>query len=252
MRHLTGLVALAILGAQDGPRPGVAPAVCGNAELTEFGLDCPAEEPCPVYLELSAVEAAGGKLFLTGNLHTEAATLWSVLLASEDEGKTWSEPHERIRGAALDLIQFVDSETGWVAGQTVGALPKEPFLLKTTDGGKSWRRVPVYEEFSYGTVDQFRFESKTHGWLVVDKRGLPNERFQRMETMTGGDSWMIREMGSKPFPAARPRASDWRVRVDAGAKVHRVEKRVDGRWAVVTSFPVRDGECKPDAPQVNQ
>ena len=52
-----------------------------------------------MFLELSNVEAAGNKIFLAGNLHTPTTTLYSILLATEDAGKTWIEPHPRIRFA---------------------------------------------------------------------------------------------------------------------------------------------------------
>lgn len=250
---LATLLTVGALAAQEAPKPapaaGLAPAVCADAEITEFGLECTAEEPCPVFLELAGAEAAGAKIFLTGNLHTATATLWSVLAVSEDGGKTWSEPQARLRGAALDLIQFIDADTGWAAGQIAGALPKDPFLLKTVDGGKTWRRVPVFEESSYGAVEQFHFESKTQGWLVANRRGARNQRYQRMETMSGGDTWMLREASASPIAAAKPRPADWRVRVDAAAKLHRLERRQEGKWTGVASFPVRGGECRPAPPK---
>ena len=46
-------------------------------------------------------------------------------------------------GAAIDRIQFFDAETGWAAGEQLEPLPQDPFLLLTTDGGKSWRRRPM-------------------------------------------------------------------------------------------------------------
>lgn len=252
MRLLAAVLTFSALGAQEAPKPAagpnLAPAVCAEAEINEFGLECTAEEPCPVFLELAGVEAAGAKIFVTGNLHTATATLWSVLAVSEDGGKTWSEPQSRLRGAALDLIQFIDSDTGWTAGQITGALPKDPFFLKTTDGGKTWRRVPVFEESSYGVVEQFQFESKTQGWLVVNRRGARNQRYQKMETMTGGDSWMLKEASATPVATGKTKAAEWRVRVDAAAKTHKVERRLEGRWAAVASFPVRGGECKPAPP----
>jgi hypothetical protein len=257
MRLAAIMLLASLLAAQDSPnttpkpapQPGIAAAVCADAEITEFGLDCSIDEPCPVYLELSGAEAAGDRIFLTGNLHTTTATLWSLLAMSEDGGKTWSEPVPRIRGAALDLIQFFDAETGWAAGQIAGALPKDPFLLKTTDGGRTWRRTQVFEDSSYGVVEQFSFTSKTQGSLLVNRRGARNERYQSLETMSGGDSWMMRETSAKPISVPKPRAPEWRVRVDAQARAHRLERRQDSRWTVVSSFPVRGGECKPKPPE---
>lgn len=237
------------------PLAEIAPPVCGDAEITEFGLDCGVKDSCSLFLELAGIEQAGGRLFLSGNFHTGSATLWSLLLASDDEGRTWSEPHPRIRGAALDDIQFVDAETGWISGHIAGALPRDPFLLKTTDGGATWRRVNIFEESGYGAIDAFRFSSRAEGVLFLQRRGEPQQRYQRWETRDGGDTWTLREAGAKPFPPLRPRASGWRIRTDARARVYYIEKQGDTGWTPMARFPVRFGECKPapgpaEAPEI--
>lgn len=242
-------VALLLLQAAQAVRPPalaeIPPPLCGDAEIAEFGLDCTIRDACDLYLDLTGVESAGGRLFLSGNFHTGTATLWSLLLVSEDEGCTWSEPHPRLRGATLDEIQFVDSETGWVAGHITGALPRDPFLLKTTDGGKTWRRIPVLEESSYGAIDAFRFENRTEGVLFLQRRGEPRQRYQKWETRNGGDSWMLREAGPRPFPPLKPRASGWRIRTDARARQYVLERDTGKGYAAFARFPVRFGECRP-------
>src|SRR6202162_3053546 len=75
---------------------------CTEADTQAANLNCSEEEPCAVFLELSNVEAAGNKIFIAGNLHTSTATLYSILLATEDAGKTWIEPYPRARFAGLD------------------------------------------------------------------------------------------------------------------------------------------------------
>ena len=82
------------------------PYQCTASDTQTAGLSCSEEEPCPVYLELAAVEHAGTHIVAVGNIHSTAVTLYSVLLATEDSGHTWSETFERIRGAGLDRIQF--------------------------------------------------------------------------------------------------------------------------------------------------
>ncbi|MBI3684036.1 MAG: hypothetical protein HY235_26995, partial [Acidobacteria bacterium] len=90
---------------------------CKDDDIAAFGLTCTPEEPCEAYLELAAVEALGNRVFLTGNIHTSAVTLWSVLLTSEDAGKSWMEMGERMRSTGLEQIQFLDFEHGWIGGQ---------------------------------------------------------------------------------------------------------------------------------------
>ena len=221
---------------------------CTEEDIRSFGLTCPAHQPCPVYLELAEVEPVGNRLFVSGNLHTEAVTLSSVLLAGSDGGRAWHEPHDRIRSAGLDLIQFLDFEAGWMAGQFLHAVPRDPFLLLTTDGGKSWRLRPVSGEGRVGAIDSFLFDSRTHGLLLLDRRmaGEETSRFEMYETQTGGASWMIREVSDRPIADARKLArtpvSGWRIRADAES--YRVEKRVGENWETVAAFLTRVGECR--------
>src|SRR5713226_1400533 len=62
---------------------------CTEDDIQSLGLGCTEEEPCPIYLELSAFEPVGNQLFAAGNLHSAANTIYSILLASSDGGKTW-------------------------------------------------------------------------------------------------------------------------------------------------------------------
>ena len=138
-------------------RPMLATFQCTDEDIQRAGLTCSEEDPCPVYLELATVDAAGSRILAAGNLHTSAVTLYSLLLASEDGGRTWREIHERIRSAGLDRIQFLDAETGWVAGEKLSPLPQDPFLLLTTDGGKTWREATLEEPVMDKCLTRFRY-----------------------------------------------------------------------------------------------
>lgn len=222
---------------------------CSDQEIDSFGLTCTEDSPCDVFLELAAVESVGSKYFVTGNFHTSNATLWSLLLTSADSGKTWTESHERVRSAALEQIQFIDFENGWVAGETLVSLPRDPFFLRTDDGGKTWRKQTVSSESRVGAIEQFNFESKSNGALLIDRTqtGDAGGRHEFYETNTGGDSWMLREVSPRPLKLKRPRAlnPDLRVRADAPSKSFRVERRAAGKWEAVAAFLIRAGECKP-------
>jgi photosystem II stability/assembly factor-like uncharacterized protein len=227
-------------------------ATCADAELNDFGLICSENEPCPVYLELTSIEAAGSKVFIAGDFHSETATLWSLLLVSEDQGRSWSEAHARLRGVALDQVQFPDSATGYVSGRTAGALARDPFLLRTTDGGKNWKRLPLFEEGAVGLIESLRFESATQGTVRVD-RGRPGAgRYAILDTTTGGDVWTARETSAtRPGGAAAPAASGWRIAVEAASKSFRIERREDEAWRKAAAFAVAAGSCLPaPAPEV--
>ncbi len=221
---------------------------CTPSDLEALGLACPPASPCDAYLELSAVESAGARIFLLGNIHTDSVTIHSILLATSDSAKTWSEPYARVRGAALDRVQFFDDQTGWIGGQVVQPLPRDPFLLKTSDRGATWRRYPVFSESRAGAVDRFRFDSRTSGLLWID-RGFSGEaggRYERYESATGGESWMLREAANRPPSEAGAQRTQmrWRLRPDGAARAYRIERAVDGQWLTAASFLISLGQCK--------
>jgi len=231
--------------------PMRVPYACSEADIQAFGMTCTKLVPCPVYLELAAVETAGLRIFVTGNLHNASSTMYSILLASEDGGRTWFEAHERIRGAGLEHIVFHDLATGWISGQILGALPRDPFFLLTTDGGRHWRQRPVFSDTRVGAIVQFWFDTRDSGGLLIDRiqPGEAGTRYEFHETMTGGESWMVRELSSRPLrpkearsPAANP---DWRVRADGETKSYHVERRQGQEWMPVAAFLIQVMECEP-------
>jgi hypothetical protein len=71
--------------------------------------------------------------------------------------------------------------------------------------------------------------------------------------MTGGDTWMVREVNPRPIamkPAAPP-AAEWRLQADARLKAHTVERKVGERWQRVAAFQINVGECQPTANPVD-
>jgi len=235
-------------------KPMVVPFRCTAEDFHWAGLSCTEEEPCPIFLELSGAAAApGGRLFVSGNIHTESVTLYSMLLSSGTAGQTWTEVHERIRGASLEHIQFLDSDTGWVSGQELFPIPQNPFLLLTSDNGNTWAQRAVLNEAAenrFGTVQQFLFTEKKSGTLIVDRgQGSDTDRYALFESQNAGESWNIVQESAKPlrFKQAPPPA-EWRVRVDAVSRSFHVERRQGERWSSVAAFAVKLDPCKPPPP----
>ncbi|HYL78042.1 MAG TPA: hypothetical protein VEU96_27760 [Bryobacteraceae bacterium] len=251
LRRVAPLLAIFTLLCAQTPldntgKPMRLPFECTEADTQAAGLSCSEEEPCPVYLELGNVEAAGNRIFLTGNLHTPTTTLYSVLLATEDAGKTWIEPHPRIRFGGLDQIQFIDFQNGWISGALLQSTPRDPFLLLTTDGGKTWHQRAIYDESRVAVIERFWFDSRENGTLLMDAR-LETNRHELYETMTGGESWALKQASATPirFPRNRePGASGWRVRADATTHSYHLERSEAERWHNVASFLVNIGSCK--------
>jgi len=226
-------------------KPIVIEAKCGDSEISDYGMSCTEDEPCPVYLELAAAESVGSKLFVAGNFHAGTATLWSILLASEDGGQSWTEPYERLRGVSFEQMQFPGFATGFLAGHTAGTLAKDPFILRTADGGRNWLRKPLFEEGAVGVIEQFHFDSAAHGTVGVDRGRPGTSRYMTLETESGGDSWVVKE-SSATRPARTSRESTPLVRIvaDAGSKAFRIERRESGAWKTATAFSVGAGICR--------
>jgi photosystem II stability/assembly factor-like uncharacterized protein len=228
----------------------VLPYQCTADDLHWAGLSCTEDEPCPLFLELTAVESAGERILAAGNIHSTSITLSSVLLASDDNGHTWREAHPHIQGAGLDRFQFQDADTGWASGQVLFPLQQDPFLLLTTDGGKTWRQRAIFSESResrYGSIQQFAFTSKSSGTLIVDRgRASDGDRYELYESPDGGESWTIQETSTKPLALKRPSvpSADWRVRADGPTSSFHIEHRQGPRWISVAGFSVKLAPCK--------
>src|SRR5450432_357671 len=229
-------------------KPMLVPFQCSEEDVRSAGLACSEDDPCQIYLELAAAASAGPRILAAGNIHAEAATLYSVLLGSEDSGRTWREVHERIRAAGLDRFQFIDAENGFVSGLLLSPLPQDPFLLITHDGGKSWRPSALFTEPRIGSIVQFYFDGTKTGSLIVDRGlGSDGDRYELYESQDGGDSWGIRQTSIKPLRLKTEAAPnpDWRIRADAATKSFHIEHRGGQRWTSEAAFSVRLGLCKP-------
>ncbi len=229
--------------------PIVLPAQCTNEVMEELGLFCPADSPCPVYVQLNSVEFIEGKLFLAGNVHTEAVTIASILLASDDGGLSWREAAQRVLRASLDRVVFFDEEHGWAAGHMLdGGRARDPFFLLTTDGGRHWRRRPVFDEPRAAVIEDFWFDSDYSGVLLIEARleDGGGRQYERFETMTGAESWMIREVSSRPIRVRRRparRLNEWRIEVDEARDAWAVQKRTGAGWVTAAEFAIGAGAC---------
>jgi len=245
--------ARAVLG-NDGT-PMLLPFRCTEEDIRWAGLACSEEAPCSIFLEITAVESLGSRVLLAGNIHSDAVTLYSVLLESDDNGHTWQEAYDRIRGAGLDRIEYLGTDTGWIGGQVLFPISQNPFLLATTDGGKTWKQHDVLSdenENQFGSIQQFFFSGKDNGTLILDRGpGSSGDRYTQYETTNGGDTWIARQASNKPIALKLPAApaEDWRVRPDAGMKSYVLEHRAGTHWSAVAAFLVKLDPCKPEIGQ---
>jgi hypothetical protein len=229
-----------------GEAPIALDCVCGNAEIQEHGLSCTVDEPCSVYLELDALAAVGEKLLLAGDLHTGTATLWSVLLASDDGGATWSEPAGRLRGVSLYLLECPGEQVCYAAGHTSGGVPRDPLLLRGAIGGGNWLRLPLLEEEgAIGSIEALRFDTPERGRAQVN-RGRPGAlHYATLLTEDAGAHWTLAESSAtRPPPVTATPASAYRFAADRSGRTLRVEKRTGAAWRTVARFSVAAGVCR--------
>ena len=101
--------------------PIVVPLECDYEDLLNAGVVCNEDSPCRLFLDLVAVGGGGGgqSVFPLGNIHSSGGTVTSILLASDDEGATWREAAERMRGASLEQILFADGAIGSLSSSRV-------------------------------------------------------------------------------------------------------------------------------------
>src|ERR1700722_6626614 len=56
---------------QNDGKPITLPFQCTAEDVRWAGMTCSEDEPCPIYLELSAAEGMGDHLFAAGNIHSD-------------------------------------------------------------------------------------------------------------------------------------------------------------------------------------
>jgi photosystem II stability/assembly factor-like uncharacterized protein len=114
------------------------------------------------------------------------------LYRSSDAGKTWTLAYEtKSPGSFLDTVAFRDARRGFVLGDP---LDGRWFLLTTSDGGRTWRRIegPVVEtgEAAFAASNSALFLGpKKDVWIVSG--GLAKGRVFR--SRDDGKSWSVTE-----------------------------------------------------------
>lgn len=114
----------------------------------------------------------------------------ALVLRTEDGGVTWETAFEGERPFELTWkLAFPTRETGYVTIQSYDPDPAASarFFARTTDGGKSWKELPLVDDAS---VREFgvAFLDEKQGWIGAMKGGF--------ETEDGGASWRHVEMGT--------------------------------------------------------
>jgi photosystem II stability/assembly factor-like uncharacterized protein len=235
---------LAVLGPLLAQPPVHVDYTCPAEDIDAFGLTCSEDQPCPVFFEVSAVDSFGSHVFVAGDIHTATTTLYGVVLSTDDAGATWNEAITRLRSTAFEQFQVIDAH-GWLSGQRLEPLPKDPFLMITSDSGKTWHQKLLFEDTTFGSIQQFWFSTAESGELIFDDSVGKVTQQELYGTMTGGENWEIRQKSSKPLQiaAAHPNAT-WKISAPPGSTTYLIEHIVNGQKQTVARFLIHIGDCK--------
>ncbi|KST69498.1 YCF48-related protein [Mastigocoleus testarum] len=112
-----------------------------------------------------------------------------VVLYTEDGGKTW------VNRVADISDSFPLGEWGWkiqFINESIGFISLENFtrgaILKTTDGGENWVRLPINDPQGNANLEGVGFVDENLGWVG----GWGDENFEggySSETKNGGENW---------------------------------------------------------------
>ncbi|HEX8285856.1 MAG TPA: YCF48-related protein [Pyrinomonadaceae bacterium] len=110
-----------------------------------------------------------------------------ALLSTRDGGATWEAGKRPTEDAVRDVF-FQDAETGWLLCERSMFKPMEKeesvsYLLKTSDGGRTWSRVEVTRGADVDLkLAGLRFADREHGWVFGEMGAL-------FASSDGGATW---------------------------------------------------------------
>lgn len=125
------------------------------------------------------------------------------LIVSHDGGKTWKSKSLHAECQMLFDIKMFDKNTGIAcAASSADVTQSNALILKTTDGGNTWRKV-YQSERPYELTWKASFPTEKTGYVTIQSYNPdPNVKQQRIaKTTDGGESWQ--EIDLVEDPSAR-------------------------------------------------
>jgi len=102
-----------------------------------------------------------------------------IYLSQKKSAAQWEILNNGLHGGLVS-IDFVNDNSGWLAGNAAG-------VLKTNDGGMTWQKIPSENTFQLSQID---FVSDVFGWAIA---WLPDfGKSILLKTIDGGSSWSIK------------------------------------------------------------
>jgi photosystem II stability/assembly factor-like uncharacterized protein len=184
------------LGFMGNIAPGVYPNVTDPHPLyvTRDGGATWTPAPAPQGPELKGVCAIDVLRPRRGPVTVRAAGRVSgpaILATSRDGGASWtSQDLGQLTGMILD-VKFLDERTGFICGSTTAAAQTStPVILKTSDGGASWRRVHQGNRL-FEITWKAAFPTPEIGYVTIQNYNPDKTVSQRFvaKTTDGGETW---------------------------------------------------------------
>ena len=111
------------------------------------------------------------------------------LLRSIDGGESWSFIDLSDRAGMILDVKFIDANTGFVfAGSNSDIAQSNALILKTADGGKSWREVYRSARKMENSWKGSFVDART-GYATVQTYDPERQQQVIVKTVDGGDSW---------------------------------------------------------------
>jgi photosystem II stability/assembly factor-like uncharacterized protein len=138
-------------------------------------------------LDVKFFDEANGLLFCGSDADAQRSN--GLILQTTDGGSTWREVYRSTRPFELTWkASFASRNVGYATLQSYNpdAAVNQRFVLKTEDGGRSWRELPLVADHA---VREFgvAFVNEREGWVGTTTSGF--------ETRDGGLSWARVDMG---------------------------------------------------------
>ena len=91
-------------------------------------------------------------------------------------------------GDGIKRIIMENETEGWCVGST-------GFVLKTNDGGNSWKHIDKRLDIYYGALNDVVFIDQNEGWIVGNQLlDFPLDTTIILHTTNGGDSWIRKQI----------------------------------------------------------
>jgi photosystem II stability/assembly factor-like uncharacterized protein len=158
------------------------------------------------------------------------------LFITSDGGNSWREtvifrPNDFKNNTPTFLsIRFADKKLGLIVGSVLnrkGDLVLESLVMRTDDGGETWKRISVPSKIELFHLD---FNGSSHGWIVGDK-GLI------LATVNGGLTWEVQKSNaSRALFNVDFRDDDFGFAVGGGGTILRTEDGGRNWEKIITRF----------------